>query len=269
MVQHASSIRPCSRYQSVHPFPDVARHVEQAVAVGRETSRPARCRRSRPARVFSFGNSPCQVLAIHLPSGLSSSPHAILRALETAAGRELPLGLGRQLACRPTRRSASASSYATWTTGCVVLAAERAAGSLRVPPVRAGDPAPPLVMVLQAHRPARPDEHGDPGTNSDGSASGYSAGSGARSASVTWPVARTKSRKRSFVTCDAIDPEAVDLDLVRRGFLRVVVVRPHHERAAGDPRHLGMGRVRGRCAHATLVLEPLGHRGESTAAASP
>ena len=58
------------------PFPDVADHVVEAVAVRRERASPARCARSRRGAVFSCGNPPCQVFAIWRPPGANSSPQA-------------------------------------------------------------------------------------------------------------------------------------------------------------------------------------------------
>ena len=41
-----------------------------------ETPSPARCARSRPRSDCAAGNSPCQVLAMCMPPGVNSSPHA-------------------------------------------------------------------------------------------------------------------------------------------------------------------------------------------------
>ena len=99
------------------PLPDVAGHVEQAVAVGRGTNRRVRCPRGHPPRCCGGGTPPCQVFAIHWPPGVNSSPQGVRGAVQTpraayshsaSVGSSLPGPL-----CVP-----ATSSQATWTTGC-------------------------------------------------------------------------------------------------------------------------------------------------------
>jgi hypothetical protein len=62
-------------------------------------------------------------------------------------------------------------------------------------------------------------------------------------AKVTWPVARTNSRNWPICHLGAIDPEGIDGDAMDRRLLRIMLVRPHPEGAAGDPHHIGVTRV--------------------------
>ena len=60
------------------------------------TTSRARCVRNPSSPVLSVGKVPCQMLHIHRPRGVSSSPHAKRRPVQAAPGGVLPLGLGRQ-----------------------------------------------------------------------------------------------------------------------------------------------------------------------------
>ena len=98
----AAAGRVARRPPAGGPLPGVAGHVEQAVAVGRELTRPGTCRRSRRPAGSRHGNSPCQVLAMIALVHELSSPQAN-GLLQPAAGGELPLGLGRQRLAGPGR----------------------------------------------------------------------------------------------------------------------------------------------------------------------
>ena len=64
----------------------------------------------------------------------------------------------------------------------------------------------------------------DPGTRFSGGAPGKSAGSSGRSATVTYPVAGDELGELAVGDLEAVDPEPVDIDGMRRRLLRVVVV---------------------------------------------
>ena len=98
------------------PFPDVADHVDEAVAVRRETCRPATCPRSRRASGSARGTRPARCSPCACPSGVSSSPHAYSAASRppraanshsASVGSALPAhrGVGR-----PRRRKATCTT---------------------------------------------------------------------------------------------------------------------------------------------------------------
>ena len=58
---------------------------------------------------------------------------------------------------------------------------------------------------------------------------------------MTWLVSLTKRRNSAFVAGVGVDPEAVDLDAMRRLLLGIMVVRAHGELAAGNEHHLSAG----------------------------
>ena len=92
------------------PLPDVAGHVEQAVAVRAGTSRPGAVPSKPSRRRFSLGNSPCHVLATWRPPGASSSPQAnsapsrpprAARSHSASVGSALPAQRGVRLDVGP------------------------------------------------------------------------------------------------------------------------------------------------------------------------
>ena len=233
------------RVEVARPLPDVAGHVEQAVAVGRE-------RLDRRRALVAVGQ---QVLPRELAlPGVGHHPAlgrelvapGVDRAVEAAARGELPLGLGRQRLAGP---GGVGGRVLPGDVGHgVALAARRR--SLPGPSGwrhwAPGRPVPPVAVVVEVDGAARSGgTRASPGPAARGRASGYSAGSSARSATVTWPVAFTKRRNSATVTVVLVHPEAVDGHLVGRALLGVVLVGAHQERAAGDPGHVPAGR-RGR-----------------------
>ena len=84
------------------PFPNVAGHVVKAIAVRREL----RDRRDTDEAIFACilnRKLSLVVLAIHLPSGLNSSPHDVGLPRQTSARREFKFRFGWQTFARPLR----------------------------------------------------------------------------------------------------------------------------------------------------------------------
>src|SRR3546814_6015564 len=87
--------RPGLRPPVLRPFPDIADHVEEAEAVGREM---ADRRRAVPAveALIGEGEQPLQVIRQHRPAGGQFVAPGIVGAIEAAARGIFPFGLGRQ-----------------------------------------------------------------------------------------------------------------------------------------------------------------------------
>lgn len=223
------------------PLPDVAGHVVQAVPVGREAPDRGRASLARRLEVLP-GELALPGVGHHLPLGARVVAPGVDRAVQPAAGGELPLGLGRQLLARP--RGVRVGVLRGHVGDRVpVQAARRAARPARMPPVGARGVPPPLGHVPQVHWPAGREEHqrarvqqvrvrpgilrrverplGD----------GHVPGRGHEPAEL---------RDRDRVV---IHPEAIDLDAARRAFLRVEVLRAHQELAARHPGHIPHSRA--------------------------
>ena len=95
---------PRRREEVCRPLPDVAGHVEEAVAVRREGCRPGMCLRSRRASGSPRGTGPARCSPPALPREILVAPRE-RRPLEAAACGVLPLGLGRQAPSPPRRRT--------------------------------------------------------------------------------------------------------------------------------------------------------------------
>ena len=223
------------------PLPDGTGHVVQAVPVGREAPDRGRAALARRLEVLP-GELALPRVGHHLPLRARVVAPGVDRAVQPAAGGELPLGLGRQLLARP--RGVRVGVLRGHVGDRVpVQAARRAARPARMPPVGARGVPPPLGHVPQVHRPAGREEHqrarvqqvrvrpgilrrverplGD----------GHVPGRGHEPAEL---------RDRDRVV---IHPEAIDLDAARRAFLRVEVLRAHQELAARHPGHIPHSRA--------------------------
>ena len=193
------------RVEVGRPLPDVAGHVEQAVAVGREGL-------DRRGALVPIGP---QVLPRELAlPGVGHHPAlgrelvapGVDGAVQPAAGGELPLGFGRQRLAgprgvrrrRPRRRRASPG----WRSR-PVRSLPGPSGWRHWAP---GHPVPPVPVVVQVDRAAR--SGGRPASRAPaarGRRRDSRPASSARSATVTWPVAFTKRRNSATVTgCSSI-----------------------------------------------------------------
>ena len=113
-------------------------------------------------------------------------------------------------------------------------------GPVRMAPVGALGERPPLAEVAQVDRMLRRREHQRAGIDHVRQDAGIvlRVGRDLGEGDVTGRVdefLELPVRHRR-----AVDPEAVDRDAMNRRFLRIVPVRSHAERAAGDPDHVLM-----------------------------
>src|SRR3954469_7961237 len=143
-VRMVAGLRRLVRYGIVRarrPFPDVADHVEQAVAVGRK----------RVNRRGALVSVLVQVLVreVALPGigqkpsfGIGGIAPWIGLAFKTAAGGELPFRFGRQLLAAP-RRIGERVLMGDMHDRMIIAAGDRAVRSFWMPPVRAGLVLPP------------------------------------------------------------------------------------------------------------------------------
>jgi hypothetical protein len=217
------------------PLPDVADHVDQAVAVGRVAA--DRCGPDVPV-LGGVVHREITLPGVGHPAagrGELVAPGE-LGPVQPAAGGELPLGLGRHRLAGPGRVRLDIGPGDVHDR-VVRLALDRAAGAVRVPPVGARHIRPPLVRVGQRHRVIRAAEHrrgrrqqlrpGPRVASRVGRALGHRDVPGGPDETAELGIGH---RMR-------VDPEAVDRDRMRRRLLRVVVVGAHPERAARYPNH--------------------------------
>ena len=218
------------------PFPDVADHVVEAVAV----------RRERRDRRGAFEAVLVMVLARKfalpgvghvLAAGRELVAPGVVGAVEPAARREFPFGFGRQLLAGPARVSERVGERHVHDR-MIVEALEVALGSVRMAPIGALGERPPLAEVAQIDRVLRRREHQRARVDHVRQDAGIvlRVGRNLRDRDVTRRVdefLELPVRHRM-----AIDPEAVDRDAMNRRFLRIVLVRAHAERAAGNEQHV-------------------------------
>ncbi len=218
------------------PLPDVAGDVEQSVRAGGERAD----RRGAGEAVLQ------QVLPgeLSLPAvGLPPVVDQLLvtpgepGAVQPAAGGVLPLRLGGQLLAGPggVRLGVEQGHVGD---GMPVAAVDGAAGSLRMAPVGAGGPGPPLGVVVEPDRTGRGSEDQRAGHElgrvGGGKVlgTGGGLGGGAVAGCLHEP---TELRHRDRVL---VQPEPVDLLAVDRLLLGIELRRAHRELATGDPAHV-------------------------------
>ena len=234
------SRRPVLAVPVPGPLPDVADHVEQAVTVGRIAT-------DRCGPLVPVGSGvPDRKFAL---PGVGEMPAArgelgtpgVRLPVQAAPGGVFPFGFGGQGLAGPGGVRADVVPGHVHH-GVVEQPPESGRRPLRVPPVRARNPPPPLVGIAQVHRMRRGDEHGRPGHQRFGAGArilrrvGLPLGHG--------DVSGAADERRELPVGHAVpvDPETVHHDLVRRRLLRIVLVGAHPEPPAGDPRHVGCGR---------------------------
>src|SRR5262249_59017947 len=136
------------------PLPDVARHVVEPEAVGREGADglPA-----AGARLAAPGEVAVPVVGQPLPARLGGLAPDVRGALDAAAGRSLPLGLGRERPARPGRERLGVLQRDV--DDRLVLAAVGPPPPPPPPqPARAPGPRPPPAPAAHARRPGGPPE---------------------------------------------------------------------------------------------------------------
>ncbi len=158
-----------------------------------------------------------------------------------AARGELPLRFGRQGLAGPARVGLDIG-VGDVHDRVVVAAFQRAVRTLRMPPVGTGDELPPLVMVAQVDAVRRRHEHHRGRTQ-------HLRQRARVLRRIRWDLAERHvaggfdeaPELRVGDRCD-VHPETIDMDPVRRRFLRVVMVRAHAVGTARNPDH---ARIRG------------------------
>ncbi len=201
-----------------------------------ETSRPERCGRIRRPRCSDRGNVPPRYwLAISRPGAVRRPRRNVHAPCRRA--RRSPIRPRSAAACRPIGVSDGVVP-ANLDDGIVVFPFDRAAGPFRMPPVGAGDVAPPDQGIVERDPPAGGVNTIEPGTSFSGGASGKSLGSGGRSAIGDVGGLLDESRKLAVGDLGPIHPEPGDGHFVNRlGVGHRRIVGPHPERAAGNPDH--------------------------------
>ena len=157
-AQHGGSPLPPRRREPVaRPLPDVAAHVVEPVAVRGEAA---------------DGRSALEAVLLHVLPGELALPDVRHRraagrvliapcergSVQSAARRELPLGLRRKLLPRPLRVGLGVL-VSDLDDRVPVAAVDRAARPSRSLPGRAGNVLPPAPDVIERHRPVRPLKH--------------------------------------------------------------------------------------------------------------
>ena len=237
------------------PLPDVAGHVVEPVAVRGES--PHR----RGTHIAVGLEVLPRELALprvrhHPPERGELVAPAEHGLIEPAAGRVLPLRLGRQLLAGPLRVRLGIDRRDVHD-GVELATADVAVGSLRPPPERPGRPRPPVAGVAQVdgtgarleHQRARHEQRriGVRIVLWIGRALG--PGHVARV-----PREPPKGRDGHGVL---VDPEAIELDQVDRFLLRIEALRSHPKAPGRDPPHSfapGIARRR----HCPIKREPRG-----------
>ena len=164
--------------------------------------------------------------------GLRLIAPGVGRAVEPAARGELPLGLGRQRAARPSSRRPPRPRRRRARPDAPRARRSTTPGP-RVAPARARRPGPPLVEVARSTGPARAREHQRARHQVLRRRAGKvrrverALGDGRRSRS------RPRTRRSAVGDLGAVDPEPVDRDRAGRRLLRVVASEPIAERRRG------------------------------------
>ncbi len=145
------------------PFPDVADHVEEAVAIGRKRRHRRRAREA-VSQVFCRGNSPCQVFAICLPPGVNHRPRRSVPSSPPRAANSHSASVGSP--CRPISRRPRVG-IRHMHDRMIVEPADIAPRPKRMAPI-----APPERPTTAASRADRP---GDGGENTSDPHRAYAA----------------------------------------------------------------------------------------------
>src|SRR5262245_2323088 len=240
------------------PFPHVARHVIETVAVcweGADRRGPLK----PVAQQILPGKLALPGVRHQLTAGSKLVSPSELRALQASTRGELPLGFGRQLFPCPLRIGFSIlkSDVHHWVVGASF---ERAGRSLRVTPISAGYVAPPVVVVPEIDTLPRLLEYYRSGYKQLG-----------LSAWVVRSVRRTLRQRDVASGLDKalelgvgdgvrIHPEALDRNCMCGRFLWIMMVRAHQEGATGDPYHIctrWLTKINGRCCCHSCYLQLL------------
>ena len=217
------------------PLPDVAGHVEQAVAVGREALHRGRALPAVRHQVLP-GELALPGVGHHGAAGSEVAAPGEDGAVQAAAGGELPFRFAGQLLAGPGRVGLGVLG-GHMRDRVVAQPLDAAARAAWPPPLGTRHVTPPLGDVAQVHRAvgAVEDQRSGPQQGRVG-------------AGVLRRVERALGDRhvpgRGRETGElgdgdrmVIHPEAVHLDPADRALLGVEIVRAHQETAPGHPRH--------------------------------
>ena len=241
ILRHAAGLgrigRVAGRPEVHGPLPHIADHVENPIAV----------RRVRHDRRGALVAVQRQVLERKRPlpgvGHLFSARREFLApgvfgAIEAAARRELPLGLGRQFLARPARISLRIAVGHVHDR-MIVEPADRAARPIGPPPIGAELEPPPLRPIFQIDWPI--------GRREDERSRLQHVRQRAR---IVLRIRRDLGERDMVRGVDelaelavrdrcAIDPEGADADAVYRRLFRIMPVRTHAEFPARHEDHVG------------------------------
>ena len=218
------------------PLPDVPGHVDQAVAVRGELA--DRGRALVPVeQVVLHGEVALPGVGHHPPPWgelVSPGEHG---AVETAAGRELPLRLGRQLLAGPggVRQRVGVRHV---RDGVQVAAVQGAVRPFGMPPLRRRRPGPPGSVVVQAHATARrgEDERARHQLLGIRVREVQCVGGDLRDGDVVGRLHEPSELRHGHRVL--VHPEPVDPDRVDGSLLGIEVLGAHRELPTGDPDHV-------------------------------
>ena len=220
------------------PFPDISNHVVEAVAVRRKGVhwRRALVPVGREILVRKLALPGVGQLA---PTGREFAAPGELGAVETAACRELPLGFSRKLLACPLGVGFCILK-GDMHDRMVVNAADRAAGTVGPTPVRAKLERPPFGPVTRIDLTLGRGKHQRPRLEHVRQGAGVVLRIGRDLGEGD--VTRLLDEFSEFAIGDrrAVHPEAVDGDAMNRCLFRIVLLRSHAKRTAGNPDHAVM-----------------------------
>ena len=224
------------------PFPDVADHVVDAVAVGRERAHRRRPRPAVGAQVLvrkvalpGVGHMPAVRRELVAPGEV--------RAVQSAARGEFPFRFGRQFLAGPLGVGLGVLERHLHD-GMIVQSADMAAFAVGPPPRGAEGEAPPLAEVAEVDGLAGRREHQPTCLEHLRQGAGIILGIGRDLRPGHIVGRRHEGAELRIGDRRGIDPESVDRDAVARRFVGIMPVRAHAEGAAGNADHVGHRRAR-------------------------
>ena len=217
------------------PFPDIADHVEKAIAIGRIAPH-----RRGPFKAILGGvlegKGALPGIGHVATIGGEFVPPGEFGALQPAPRGIFPLGLRRQALARPARIG-QRIGIGHMHHGMVVEPPDGRIRPKGMAPVRAEPEAPPLAPVFQRYRTGRRAE--DEGSRPQHMGQGARIIPGVRLALGHGDMARGlhEGGELTIGHGGGVHPEAIHDNPVRGRLFDIVPVRSHAEGAAGDPDH--------------------------------
>src|SRR4051794_17282928 len=218
------------------PFPHVAYHVVEAVAVWRECFNRGSALVSRLREILVREDTFPGIRHVLAARGKLVTPRK-LRAVQSTARGKLPFGFGRKLFTSPSSISFSiAVSHVHDRT--IIHPADRGARPVRTPPIRTEFEFPPLTPVAQIDRVLRRSED----ERACFEHLRQSAGIFLR---LRFPFRESqvpgfvyKFTKLPVSDRSAIYPKSIDAHVVSRCLFRIMSIRAHPEFTAGHKHHV-------------------------------